>query len=581
MRYNSKLVWIGIALLLALTAVNTYTLHQALQRVANDNSKVQHTQQLLLETERLKSLLVDAETGQRGFLYTHNPQYLAPYQEASETIDTQADRVQALVAGDSQQLDRLQQVRQLSHKKLEELGRTIELDKSGSAAEARTLVLSNVGKSLMDEIRQRLDAIAQTESERQGARVQRTLESTVFASRSLTATTVVSTLAVLLFGWLLSREMKKSRTATLEVAEQREWLNTTLHSIGDAVIATDEGGRVVFLNEFGATLTGYKSEEAKGLLLREVFPIFHETTRLPVEDPVERVIRMGTVVGLANHTILRRRDGTEIAIDDSAAPIRNLKGELIGVVLVFRDVTRQRKVDSALRSAEKLATAGRFAATVAHEINNPLEAVVNSLYLLNQEPGLSQEGRRYLQMAEEELSRVAAVARQTLAFYKDSSSPTLVKIPVLLEEILSVYRRRLETRGVRVVRDYDDNAACVCSAGEMRQVFSNLILNSLDALRPEGTLTLRAKNTNGDGGPGICVEVEDTGEGIAPENLDKIFEPFFTTKKDVGTGLGLWSAKNLVEKSGGTLDARSDTGITRFIVRLPANTQATINRQAS
>ena len=353
------------------------------------------------------------------------------------------------------------------------------------------------------------------------------------------------------------------------------------HSIGDAVIATDEGGRVVFLNEFGATLTGYKSEEAKGLLLREVFPIFHETTRLPVEDPVERVIRMGTVVGLANHTILRRRDGTEIAIDDSAAPIRNLKGELIGVVLVFRDVIRQRKVDSALRSAEKLATAGRFAATVAHEINNPLEAVVNSLYLLNQEPGLSQEGRRYLQMAEEELSRVAAVARQTLAFYKDSSSPTLVKIPVLLEEILSVYRRRLETRGVRVVRDYDDNAACVCSAGEMRQVFSNLILNSLDALRPEGTLTLRAKNTNGDGGPGICVEVEDTGEGIAPENLDKIFEPFFTTKKDVGTGLGLWSAKNLVEKSGGTLDARSDTGITRFIVRLPANTQATINRQAS
>jgi signal transduction histidine kinase len=288
---------------------------------------------------------------------------------------------------------------------------------------------------------------------------------------------------------------------------------------------------------------------------------------------VAKVIRSGTVVGLANHTVLRRRDGTEVAIDDSAAPIRNAQGELIGVVLVFRDVTKQREMEAALLRSEKLSTAGRFAATIAHEINNPLEAAINSLYLLNSNSELSKEGREYLLLAEQELGRVAAVARQTLAFYKDTTAPASVDIPQLLDEILAVYGRRIETRKIQVIRNYQNHSQFVGSAGEMRQVFSNLILNSIDALPSDGVLTLSVSDDHG-GRPGVRVVMEDNGSGIQPDHLTQIFEPFFTTKKDVGTGLGLWSAKNLVEKHDGQLLAECSGGKTRLIVVLPVQRDA-------
>ena len=252
--------------------------------------------------------------------------------------------------------------------------------------------------------------------------------------------------ALLIYGGMLSRETRKAESAAAAVREQKEWLNTTLRSIGDAVIVTDASCIVVLLNDVAVSLTGCPGDEATGMPLRQVFPIFNEATHETAEDPVAKAIRLGTVVGLANHTVLRRRDGTEIAIDDSAAPIRNAQGELIGVVLVFRDMTSQRNLDVTLRNADKLATAARFAATLAHEINNPLEAVMNSLFLLNQERGLSVEGRHYLSLSEHELSRVAAVARQTLTFYKDTTSPEPVDIPVMLEQILALYGQRLEKR---------------------------------------------------------------------------------------------------------------------------------------
>ena len=316
----------------------------------------------------------------------------------------------------------------------------------------------------MDDIRTSISEIEGVEAGLRATRVSEMKAATRSARSAFVIATSIAAAALLIFGGLLAREMRKSEAAAAAVLEQKEWLDTTLRSIGDAVLATDTSGRVVFLNEVAATLTGYNSSEARGRLLSQVFPIFNEITREQTEDPVAKVIRTGTVIGLANHTVLCRRDGTEIAIDDSAAPIRNAQGELIGVVLVFRDVTQQREVEAALRNAEKLATAGRFAATIAHEINNPLEAAINSLFLLNHDSGLSSEGRGYLSLAEQELSRVAAVARQTLGFYKDTSSPAPVNIPELLDEILAVYGRRIEARKIHIVRNYRE-AFSVCGIG--------------------------------------------------------------------------------------------------------------------
>ncbi len=573
MRNGVKPLWLGVVLLLIVLAVNGYVTYLSFQRVNQDYSKVEHSRQVLYETERLKSLLIDAETGQRGYLYTGDPHYLEPYNRASQRVDAQLDRVASLTADIALQRTQVQQLRDLSHAKLKELANTVALARNGQPEDARARVLSNVGKNIMDDIRTSISEIEGVEEGLQAKRISEMKAATRSATSAFVIATSIAASALLLFGGLLAREMRKSEAAAAAVREQREWLDTTLRSIGDAVLATDTSGHVVFLNEVAASLTGYTSTEARGLPLKQVFPIFNEITREPTEDPVAKVIRDGVVVGLANHTILCRRDGTEVAIDDSAAPIRNAQGELIGVVLVFRNVTKQREMEAALLRSEKLSTAGRFAATIAHEINNPLEAAINSLYLLNSDSGLSQEGREYLLLAEQELARVAAVARQTLAFYKDTTAPAAVNIPQLLDEILAVYGRRIETRKIQIVRKYQDHSEFVGSAGEMRQVFSNLILNAVDALPSNGVLKLDVSDDTDDGSS-VRVVVEDNGSGIQPDDLNRIFEPFFTTKKDVGTGLGLWSAKNLVEKHNGQLLAECSDGTTRLIVVLPVQREA-------
>lgn len=567
MRNDLKPLWLGIVLLLIVLTINGYVTFLSFERVNRNNASVEHSQQVLLETERLKLLLVDAETGQRGYLYTGDEHYLEPYNKAARDVDLQLDRVAALIADIALERTQMQQLRDLSHALLKQLADTIAMARAGQPEAAKARVLSN-GKDIMDDIRTSIKAIEDFEADLRATRVAEMKASTRSATLAFVIATSIAAAVLLVFGGLLTREMRKSDAAAAAVREQKEWLDTTLRSIGDAVLATDTSGRVVFLNEVAATLIGHTGSEARGQPLRQVFAIFNEVTREPEEDPVAKVVHTGAAVALANDTVLRRADGTEVAIDDSAAPIRNAHGKLIGVVLVFRDVTQQREVDAALRNAEKLATAGRFAATIAHEINNPLEAIMNLLFLLDQDSGLSDEGRGYLSLAEQELGRVAVVARQTLAFYKDSTSPAPVNIPNLLDEILAFYGRRIEGRKIRVVRNYHNHSQFVGSAGEIRQVFSNLILNAIDALPPDGVLTLNVGDDK-EGRPAVRVEVEDNGSGIQQEHLSKIFEPFFTTKKDVGTGLGLWSAKNLVEKHEGQLLAECSGGKTRLTVLLP------------
>jgi PAS domain S-box-containing protein len=576
-RNSIKLLWIGIGVLLLVLGINAYVRLTSLGQITRDNQLIRRTDQTLLQTEVLQNLLVDAETGQRGYLYTGDKRYREPYNRAIREIEGQIDRVAALTADNPHHQARVQQLRELSRAKLAEMAKTIKIYDSGRFNDAQAIVLSDAGQNTMDDIRRVLGELESEERALREIKISENQANTASAFRSFIVATTIAVAALLAFGFLLSREMRKSRAAALAVLDQKEWLYVTLRSIGDAVLATDVAGRVEFLNDVAAELTGYSSAEAQGRLLREIFPIFAENTRQAADDPVAKVISTGAVVGLANHTILRRRDGREIAIDDSAAPIRNRQGDLLGVVLVFRDVTGQRETDVAMRKAEKLATAGRFAATIAHEINNPLEAVMNSLFLLGHNAGITPQGREYLLLAQQELSRVAVVARQTLAFYKDTSAHTWVDIPQLLDGILSLYGSRMESRGIHLVRQYPASAMFFGSAGELRQVFSNLILNSVDALHRNGRLTLKIE-INADT---LRVQVEDDGIGIPQENLSRIFEPFFTTKKDVGTGLGLWMAKNLVEKYHGELQAESSAGRTRFTVLLPVSQDAAQHAAAS
>ncbi len=240
----------------------------------------------------------------------------------------------------------------------------------------------------------------------------------------------------------------------------------------------------------------------------------------------------------------------------SGAPVRDQNGDVVCGVAVTVDITERKNAERALMRAEKLATAGRLAATIAHEINNPLEAVTNILYLISSESDLDRI-REYATVASMELSRVSHITRQTLGFYRDSTSPQSFKVSQLLEEAVALYKKEFSAAKVTCKTDYATPGEVHGFAGEMRQVFSNLIRNAVEAAPEGGFVSVSVRETRKAGKEGIGVFICDNGPGILPEHQGRIFEPFFTTKGQKGTGLGLWVAKDLVQKHGGYIRARS------------------------
>jgi two-component system NtrC family sensor kinase len=226
--------------------------------------------------------------------------------------------------------------------------------------------------------------------------------------------------------------------------------------------------------------------------------------------------------------------------------------------------------------SQKLVTMGRLAGSIAHEINNPLESITNLLYLIAREQGLPVQAQKYLALAQAELKRVVEISKQTLTFSRETAQPTLLLMPDLLEEVLSLYTRRITEKNIHVQREYESHAQILAHPGEIRQVFSNLVSNSLEAMEPGGRLRLRVRDTreqNGQGRPGLRISVADTGTGIPQETRRRLGEPFFTTKGQSGTGLGLWVTQTILRRHGGTLRLRSRTGRdhgTVFTVFLPA-----------
>ncbi len=246
---------------------------------------------------------------------------------------------------------------------------------------------------------------------------------------------------------------------------------------------------------------------------------------------------------------------------------------------IAADVTERRMEDEALLRSEKLATASRLVATMAHEINNPLEAVTNLLYLIRQDKTVTADTRALLRMADEQLARVNHIARRTLGFYRDNSKAQDVDVAQLLEGLLAILSTRITTKQIRVEKQFENAEDVFAFKGELQQLFSNLLTNAVDASPRGGKLILRIKAEILLGQhprKRVRVELEDFGSGIRPANVPRVFEPFFTTKAEVGTGLGLWLSKQIVEKNGGRIEFRTRCGTgntgTCFSVVLPAST---------
>jgi PAS domain S-box-containing protein len=222
------------------------------------------------------------------------------------------------------------------------------------------------------------------------------------------------------------------------------------------------------------------------------------------------------------------------------------------------DITERKLAEAALLRSEKLAAMGRLASTVAHEINNPLESVTNLLYLARTDDALSPTTRSYLATAEQELARLGDITRLTLGFVRNGVVPTDIEIAVIVEEVLAIFRHRLESKGILLERDFQPGVQIHIAAHELRQILTNLISNAVDALNPStsGKSSRIAIRIAADA-DSVQLEVEDNGSGIAQSELSRIFDPFFTTKHDVGTGIGLWVTHELVTTNGGRISVES------------------------
>lgn len=270
---------------------------------------------------------------------------------------------------------------------------------------------------------------------------------------------------------------------------------------------------------------------------------------------------------------LRGADGTFREFLTLAMPVRDANGRVVRWFGTNTDMTEQRRAEEALRQSEKLAATGRLAASIAHEINNPLEAVTNLVYLARKQPA---NVRKYLDLADQELDRIAQITKNTLGFYRDSTATREMDLCAVLEEVLALYTRKLEFKRITVRPEYDAGIKIAGFPGEVRQIFANLIANAIEALSEGGSLCIRASKVrarDGSNRSGVRIMFFDNGTGIAPTHRKRIFEPFYTTKQDVGTGLGLWLTMQLIDKHHGNLRVRSSVrpgrSWTAFSVFLP------------
>jgi PAS domain S-box-containing protein len=371
----------------------------------------------------------------------------------------------------------------------------------------------------------------------------------------------------------------KEREARL--GEEKERLAVTLRSIGDAVIVTDINGIITLMNKVAEQLTGWTASEAADRPLSEVFHIINEKTREVGANPVEKVIGTGSICGLANHTALIKKDGTEIVIEDSAAPILDRESRIIGVVLVFRDATEKRKREEEHIKVEKLQSLGVLAGGLAHDFNNLLTAVLGNISMAKMYVDSGSKAYERLARAESASRRATELTSQLLTFSKGGAPvKATTSIVHIIREAASLC---LHGTSVSARFNIAENIRPVdVDSGQMIQVFNNLIINSTHAMPNGGMITFTVENTALENGAiaelpaGVYVKItlRDEGTGIPDEHITKIFDPYFTTKQQ-GSGLGLASVYSIIKKHDGHIAVASKPGQgATFDIYLPASQNA-------
>lgn len=572
---------------LALLAAGWATYVQV-REARQSGDRMRRTLEVLRQIGDVRNHLLNAETGQRGFVLTGEEAYLEPYDRGRAGSLAAMNELKRLTAGDASQQPRLQLVDELITAKLSELQQTIDLRRSEGVEAALAVVRTHVGKGLMDRINSVLGESEREETALLGRRIDERSTRFWWASRVAALSSGLALLVVVLSTLGVNRNIRQRARLERTLRESQERLQVTLNSIGDAVIATDARGAVVFMNPVAQRLTGWGERDAPGRALEEVFRIVNEYTRARLESPVVKVLREGVVVGLANHTALLARDGREILIDDSGAPIRDADGKIMGVVLVFRDISDRKRQElereewargeAARLVAERASrTKDEFLAILSHELRSPLQGILGWLTVLRELRGDPAQQERALQAIERGVHQQAQLVNDILDISRIVAGKLQlerepVKFAAVVDDCIDQTLPLARQKGLQLESDVADCGIVLGDRHRLRQSITNLLANAAKFTPSGGHIHVRCHREGDD----IVVVVRDTGEGIAPDFLPRIFDRFSqgdarNRHSSAGLGLGLSIVRQIVDLHGGTVHAESE-GIGRgatFMLRLP------------
>jgi PAS domain S-box-containing protein len=701
---------VPLLIVCAFVTIISLQLHQITQR----RQLASQATLIVLQCNRLLNSLVDEESGVRGFIISGDPAFLQPYTAAKARVVDELRGLDDLVPDDTALEQEIREIRADFDRFTAVNQQIVDSD----ATRRKELAPLLQQKQAMDRLRAKLQQLTTEQSTvREEGRQSLTKLYATLPIIAIAGGAIVA-FCLILDGIIQFRRISRAFGDQIrEVELQRNSLQTTLQSIGDAVVVCDAKSIITIFNPTAESVTGWSADQAVGQPLSNVFTIVNEYTREDVESPVEKVLRTGQVVGLANHTVLIRKDGAELAIDDSGAPIRGDNNEIVGVILVFRDIAAKRKAEQelALRNAElesllanspigfasfdrshrftrvnkslagidgipveahlgkplaevvpassetfsaildsvfkdgvhihreftgrrssdngsdngierqwltwfypvysaekaepllagaivldnterwqaqealvrteKLVAVGRLAASIAHEMNNPLTSVTNLLYLIGIDPTLNETTRGFVERANIELDRVSKMATQTLRFVRRTVAPAEINPEEIVTGINLLFSGRLSQNRIRVTTRKRNVSRFYGYSSEVMQLLTNLVSNAIDAIGSNGNITIAIQNSRDwqSSTPCVSISVADSGPGIAEQYRKKVWEPFFTTKADTGTGLGLWLVEETVRKNGGSIRMRTSTGTGRhgtvFRLLLPLQIPAAAGTQ--
>jgi PAS domain S-box-containing protein len=592
-----KKIKFGVVCILTVLLANALLSYQATKTLISNDQWVRHTYQVINELEVLLSTVKDAETGERGYIISGLDSFLDPHQAALAEIDNRIRTLKELTADNPAQQTRIPVLQRKINDRIESLKMGIVLRRSGDTEGAYRLIASGIGKRQMDDLRQFISGMEADENTLLNERTEESKRSQINAILTFVVASLVAGIVLVATGVIVTKGIVARKRAEDALRRERHLLQVTLSSIADAVIACDSRGSLTFLNPVAENLTGWTRQEAEGQPLRDVFHIVNEQTRQEVDNPALRAISEGTIVGLANHTVLKTKRGAEVPIDDSASPIKSADGRILGAVLVFRDITERRRGEEALRQsymeqqrllADAETARGRaeaasrakdeFLAILSHELRTPITAVHGWVQLMKSRTVDDATREKAMEVIDRNIRVQAELIDDLLSISRIVSGKLSIRPEVtdplkIVKSALETARPSADARDITLHLESDEQVPAIfADPARLQQIVWNLLSNAVKFTPKGGKVDIHVRAVR----PDLQIVVRDSGEGISAEFLPQVFNRFSqadgsTTRSHGGLGIGLALVRQLVELHGGTVEAQS-AGIGKgstFIVRLP------------